>query len=87
MNAGEFVAALAADYRTVELDPVDRSILDYAIKLNDAPWEMTAADILDLRSHGLDDLAIHDLATVAGYFAFVNRIADGLGVDLEHRFD
>ena len=87
MNAAEFVETLAEDYRQVELDPVDRSILDYAVKLNDTPWAMTAADIQDLRSHGLDDLAIHDLATVTGYFAFVNRIADGLGVDLEHRFD
>jgi hypothetical protein len=30
-----------------------------------------------------DDRAIHDICAVTAYFNFVNRIADGLGVDLE----
>lgn len=29
------------------------------------------------------DRAIHDACAIVAYFAFVNRIADGLGVDLE----
>ena len=33
-----------------------------------------------------DDVAIHDLVSVTAYFAFVNRIADGLGVALEDRW-
>ena len=32
---------------------------------------------------GLDDRAILDLAMVVGYYAYVNRLADGLGVRLE----
>jgi alkylhydroperoxidase family enzyme len=36
-----------------------------------------------LRDAGLDDRGIHDLAAVAAYFNFVNRLASGLGVDLE----
>jgi hypothetical protein len=29
--------------------------------------------------------AIHDVCAIASYYAFVNRIADGLGVELEER--
>jgi alkylhydroperoxidase family enzyme len=41
------------------------------------------ADIGRLRAAGFDDRAIHDLCAIVAYFAFVNRIADGLGVELE----
>ncbi len=34
----------------------------------------------DLRSH---DAAILDVNQVTGYYAYVNRLADGLGVELE----
>jgi alkylhydroperoxidase family enzyme len=44
---------------------------------------MTAAHAQALRDVGLDDRAIHDACIVIAYFAFVNRIADGLGVELE----
>ena len=44
---------------------------------------MTEADIDALRTVGLDDRAILDLNMIVGYFAFVNRLADGLGVPLE----
>jgi len=36
-----------------------------------------------LRTAGLDDRAILDVAHVAGFFAYANRIVDGLGCDLE----
>jgi alkylhydroperoxidase family enzyme len=36
-----------------------------------------------LRAAGFDDVAIHDATQVIGYFNYINRVADGLGVDLE----
>lgn len=36
-----------------------------------------------LRREGLSDEAIHDAAQVIAYFNYINRVADGLGVDLE----
>ncbi len=80
------VEALARDYRALDLPPVDRAILDYAVKLTASPGDITPQDIVPLRAHGLDDVAIHDLVSVTAYFAFVNRIADGLGVALEERW-
>ena len=58
-------------------------MLDYAIKLTRTPGEMSAVDVDSLRERGFDDRAIHDICAIISYFAFVNRIADGLGVELE----
>ncbi len=58
-------------------------MLDYADKLTVAPQMMTRDDIEQLRGVGFDDEAIHEFCAVTAYFAFVNRIADGLGVELE----
>jgi uncharacterized peroxidase-related enzyme len=65
---------------------VDRAMLSYALKLTRAPGEMTTADVESLRAVGFDDVAIHDICTIVAYFAFANRVADGLGVELEDRF-
>lgn len=55
----------------------------HAERLARAPAALREADLLPLRNLGLDDRAIHDATQVAAYFAYINRIADGLGVDLE----
>ena len=44
---------------------------------------MEPADLDALRRHGFKDRAIHDIVQVVAYFNYINRIADGLGVDLE----
>lgn len=58
-------------------------MLDYAVKLTRTPWAVEAKDVEALRGAGFDDRAIHDICAITSYFAFVNRIADGLGVELE----
>ena len=47
------------------------------------PGAVRAHHVDALRAAGLDDRAIHDACAIVAYFAFVNRIADGLGVELE----
>ena len=74
---------LARDYTQADLTAVDRAILDYVSKLTRTPAAISAADVDTLRTHGLTDRAVHDVCVIAAYFAFVNRIADGLGVELE----
>ena len=61
----------------------ERALLAYADRLTGSPAAVTAADIAALRDAGLDDRAIHDACAVIAYYAFVNRIADGLGVEIE----
>lgn len=81
------LAALESDHNDADLTAADRAMLDYAVKLTRTPWAVDETDIGRLRAQGFDDTAVHDICAVAAYFGFVNRIADGLGVDLEERFD
>lgn len=74
---------LKADYRTASLTAADRAMLDYASCLTRTPWAVTAAAVDTLRAAGFDDRGIHDICAITAYYAFVNRIADGLGVELE----
>jgi uncharacterized peroxidase-related enzyme len=65
------------------LPPATRAALDYAVKLTLTPGEMTREAVERLRGVGWDDRAIHDIAQVTAYFNYINRVADGLEVDLE----
>lgn len=62
-------------------------MLDYSVKLTREPWAMVEADVHALRDAGWSDAAILDVNQVTGYYAFVNRLADGLGVELEDFWD
>ncbi len=77
------LADLISDYRAADLPTADRVMLDYVVKLTERPSEVDEADVEALRQVDFDDRAIHDICAIAAYFAFVNRIADGLGVELE----
>ena len=79
--------ALSTDYRTADLEPADRAMLAYVEKLTSTPGEMEEADVARLRGTGFDDTAILDIVQVAAYYAYVNRMADGLGVELEPYWD
>ena len=58
-------------------------MLDYAVKLSLEPWNMQKADVHELRGAGFSNAGILDIVQVTGYYAYVNRLADGLGVELE----
>ena len=61
----------------------EAALLAYADALTLTPHSVTRAHVDALRDVGYDDRAIHDACAIVAYFAFVNRIADGLGVQLE----
>jgi len=58
-------------------------MLDYSNKLTRTPGAMTESDLTPLREAGLTDRAILDLNQTVAYYAYVNRVADGLGVVLD----
>lgn len=58
-------------------------MLDYAAKLTREAYAIERSDIDELRAAGFSEPAILDICQIAAYYAFVNRIADGLGVELE----
>ena len=61
----------------------EKAIVEYSLKITKTPSEMTKDDVEALRKFGLTDEAILNVVMVNSYFAFVNRMADGLGVELE----
>lgn len=79
----ELLSALISDHRQAPLKNMDQAMLDYVLKLTEAPATVRQTDVGELRAAGFDDRGIHDICTITAYFAFVNRIADGLGVELE----
>ena len=74
---------MQTDYRQADLSPKIRAMLDYVYKLTLTPWDMIEADVELLREHGYSDREILDINQITAYYAYVNRIADGLGVPLE----
>jgi uncharacterized peroxidase-related enzyme len=72
------------DWRSLDdLSERHRAMLDYAESLTDSPDAVEEADLDRLREVGLEDDEILSLNLVASYFNFVNRIAEGLGVEFD----
>ncbi|NWK54245.1 peroxidase-related enzyme [Verrucomicrobiaceae bacterium N1E253] len=82
-EAAEIAEQLIYDYRQAMISDADRALCDYAIKLTLKPGDMSAFDVEHLRQHGFSDDAINIAAQVVSYFNYLNRIADGLGVEPE----
>ncbi len=76
-------AELEADWREALVSSKRRAMLDYAVKLTHQPGDMVEADVEALRAHDFSDRDILDITEVVSYYAYVNRIADGLGVQTE----
>jgi|TARA_B100001105_G_scaffold62119_1_gene48180 uncharacterized peroxidase-related enzyme len=58
-------------------------MIGYAVKLTRSPGEMERADVDALRAAGFSDRDVLDITEVTAYYAYANRIADGLGITLE----
>ena len=68
------------DYKTANLDDADMAMLDYVALLTREPVAVTREHVEGLRAHGFDDTAILQINLIASFFAYINRVADGLGV-------
>jgi len=60
-----------------------RGLLDWVVALTLKPSKSTESDVVELRHLGWSDQEISAACFVASYFNFINRVADGLGVDHE----
>lgn len=79
----DWIAQLERDWRQAELSDRERALLVYADKLTRRPGAMVEDDLAPLRAVGLSDRGVLETNLVVAYFAYANRIADGLGVQLE----
>ncbi|MRG71589.1 peroxidase-related enzyme [Alphaproteobacteria bacterium HT1-32] len=76
-------AALACDRPEDAFSGLELALLRYARKVTVAIGEMSAGDIESCRAAGADDGQILEVNQVAAYFAFSNRVLNGLGVTTE----
>ena len=81
------VEAVKTDFRKAPLSDADRAMLEFAEKLTLTPSRMAPEDLDRLRDHGFDDAAILEIVHIVGYFNYINRVADALGVDPEPEWD
>ena len=81
----ELLAHLKDDFAQADIRSEDRIMLRYVAKLTEVPSAVCEEDVDALREAGFDDRAVLDIAQITAYFAFVTRMAHGLGVRLEER--
>ncbi len=74
------VEAIETDWRTAKLDARERAMLEYAETITKDATKVSPATLDGLRAHGFDDTAILQVATIAAWFNYINRMADALGV-------
>ncbi len=74
---------LEVGFENAGLDDRRLAMLRYVDKLTRSPGQMERSDVESLRQNGFTDADILSVVEVAGYYAYVNRLADGLGVELE----
>ena len=77
------MARIDEGWETAGLDSKRVAMLTYAVKLTQAPGEMVEADVDALRAVGFTDRDVLDICEVTAYYAYANRIADGLGSEVE----
>jgi len=76
-------AALHEDAPERVFRGAELALLGYARKLTLAPGDIVEGDVGALRAAGLDDGEILEANQIVGYFNYVNRLLNGLGVSTD----
>jgi uncharacterized peroxidase-related enzyme len=77
---------IATHYRSAEITPRQRLMLDFAVKLAVAPQTVETSDLDALRAGGFDDDDIWDVGAITGLFALSNRLAHLAGLAPNEEF-
>jgi uncharacterized peroxidase-related enzyme len=74
-----FADQVAEDYTKADLQPEERAMLDFAVKLTRSVGTMSETDLDTLRAAGWSDEDCLDIAETASMFNLTNRLANSLG--------
>ena len=77
---------LAVNYRKADINPRQRAMLDFAMKVCTRSQEINDADFDALRPHGFDDEDIWDIAAITAFFGLSNRMASFAGMQPNEEF-
>ena len=67
---------LASNYRKADITARQRAMLDFAVRVSQAAHEVGEADFSALAEHGFEEDDVWDIASIAGFFALSNRLAN-----------
>ena len=79
-NSNNIEAALKDRKPHEAFSGAELAMLQYAEKLTLYPSDMIEEDVLNLKKENVDDGQILELNQIVGYFNYVNRLLNGLGV-------
>jgi len=74
------VDALSRDHRTAPVSDAEHVMLEWVEQFTRDSTRLGPDDLDKLRAAGFTDQAILQIAIIAGWFNYANRIADALGV-------
>ena len=77
------VEAIKKDYRDAPLSAAERAMLDFVVRLTRKPGQIMREHLNSLKEARFNDLAILEIVHITSFFNYINRVADGLGVDPE----
>ena len=77
------VHLIEKDWKKANLYERHQALCHFAEKVLEAPKQIEFVDLSSLKQTGYSDRAIHDAVQIIGYFNYINRIADSLGVEPE----
>lgn len=75
--------AIESNFENADISDKTKRMLRYAVKLTRTPAAASQSDVDGLREAGFNDTDILHIVEVTAYYAYANRIADGLGIPLE----
>ena len=75
----DLVDRLATGWKYAELEPRERAMLAFAVKLTEASDQVTDDDVQALRKAGWSEEDVFDIGEVTAMFNFTNRLASGFG--------
>jgi uncharacterized peroxidase-related enzyme len=71
---------IATNYRTADITPRQKTMLDFAAKIALRSHEIGDADFEAMRAHGFSDEDVWDVGAIAAFFAMSNRMASLAGM-------
>jgi uncharacterized peroxidase-related enzyme len=66
---------VATNYRSADITPRQKAMLDFAAKVSLRAHEVDDADVEDLRRHGFSLEDVWDIGAISAFFAMSNRMA------------
>ena len=79
----ELAEQVQQDFRASKLEQRHKALCEWAEKLTLTPAKCTREDIENLKAEGWSEEQIASAAQIIGYFNYVNRLLNGLGVSTD----